>query len=179
MAETYVLSTQVDRWVVGNAALAASDEPDDLASATDRIYSVAVARKDAEVGGDEKISVHRFAHSTASRCNYLRARCIGATNNTSCVYNLYSGTLGTGGSDCALSLLGTLTFTIGTQLSDTAGYYFADTVVAVDGAVSGWSSKYIEHRTAESKVYLDGDDTLIIVPTTLECNAKLLLKFIS
>jgi hypothetical protein len=93
---------------------------------------------------------------------------------------LYTGTLGRG-SNCDLSYIGTLAFTVGTQVSTYSTYKFADQVTVTEGGTTAdWiSESAADNRVAEASIDLQGDDTIIVVPIqgSLSADAKLLVKF--
>lgn len=171
------LSTIVCPWIPICTVLSTGDEPTAL-DANERTYSAALAAIAANVSGDGKITVFRLSKCIQTKDNAVRFRAIGITADQVLTFDVMSGVLGDN-SNCSLSLLGTLSFTIGTQLSDTALYYLADTLTITAGdSCSIWSSKSLaDNRIAEAMIDLMGDDVLVIVPTTVGCNGKLLAKF--
>jgi len=172
------LETYVSTWSVVSSTLAAGDNPDAIAVG-ERTFLTITAAIAADSNGDGKISIHRIDSSSITRANVARFRCIGTTDDSSIVYDIWSGTLGRS-ADCEFTYLGTLTFTIGTQVSTTSTYEMADTLAVTGGEVlssTSWVSASPENdRVAECAVDLLGDDTIVIVPTTVECDAKLLMK---
>ncbi|MHA1840842.1 MAG: hypothetical protein ACTSYW_02580 [Candidatus Heimdallarchaeota archaeon] len=172
-----VTETAIGAWQVLDTTTSTGDEPTALAVG-ERTYSTVTAAIAAASSGDDEISIYRISRSSRSINNFVRMRCIGITDNQSVVYNVYGGTLSYG-SDCALTFVGTLSFTIGTQVSDTSNYEFADTITVTEGdTTEDWLSESPEsERVAEAAIDLQGMDILVLVATTAGCDCKLLGKF--
>jgi len=156
-------------WNVLASTLSADVEPNDLA-VTERTYLTVKALAE---GGDSKITIVRLPRYW----NDIRFRCIGITDNSTVTFQLYQGTLGKG-TDCELVKVAQLAFTIGTQSSTVSTYEMADTLTVTTYCYTGGISSIspLNELTAECKWDLQGDDILVIVPTTVGCNAKLLAK---
>lgn len=168
------LHTPHNRYVVIATTVNAGDEPNALAVG-ERTYLLALA---AAEGGDSKIEVYPTSGTLAGGDNRVQFWCIGITDGANIIYDIHAGTLGKG-TDCELEYMGELDFTIGTQASTTATYEMADAVtVTPSDSVLGWSSVSPGgNRVAAGRIDLDGKDFVIVVPTTVGCNAKLLAKF--
>ncbi len=175
MVQPGQLHTERSTWTVLLATASAGDEPNDLAVA-ERTYATVIA---AAEGGDSKIGVLDLRTPVIRQSwNKLRLRCIGISDGNSIVYQIYTGTLGVGGTDCALVKSAQLAFTIGTQASETATYEYADTLTITEYCTSlSWlANSPLNNLVAEGYIDLAGDDYLVIVPTTVNCNCKLLVK---
>ena len=170
------LETVVSAWVVANDCSSAGDEPTALAVG-ERTYVTVSAAIVAAASGDDKISIFKVTNGPLSKGNALLVRCVGITNNQVCTYNVHAGTLGKG-ADCALTLLGTLSFTIGTQVSEYSGYEYADTLTVTEGdSTSDWNSESpLNERIAEGMIDLQGADILVFVPTAAGCDCRILIK---
>lgn len=166
-----LLSSQI-AWNTIDATTSTGTEPTDLA-VTERTYVTVVAAIAAASSGDEEIS---YAHIPPT-WNALRFRCIGITENGTATYQIYLGTRA-GGTDCELSKAGQLAFTIGTQASVTSTYELADavTVTAADWAKSWGSASPGSDQCAEAAIDIMGADLLVVVPTTVTADCKLLVK---
>jgi len=169
------LHTEHAIWEVAATTLSAGDEPNDLA-VDERTYLTAVA---AAEGGDSKITVLDLRTPIARHSwNRLRFRCIGIADNNDVTYQIYTGTLTPQETDCALVKSGQLAFTVGLQESTTATYEFADTLTVTEYCtpLSWLSTTPGSDLVAEAYIDLAGDDIVVIVPTTVSCNCKLLVK---
>jgi len=175
-----VTETSLITWATIDTTTADGNEPTALA-VTERTYKTvkaAIAACDAGEG-DGEISIYQIARTNQTRANAVRLRCMGTTDANSVVYNIYSGTLGKRGKDCSLSLLGTLSFTIGTQASIFSTYEYASQLSVTEGdTTANWGSTSADDdRIAEASIDLQGSDLLVIVPTTSECDSMLEAKF--
>ena len=170
------LNTRQNVWVVANTVASAGDEPADLAVG-ERTYVTVLAAIAADVGGDGKIETYK----APSHWNGARFRCIGITDNATATFIIYGGTRNTrlAAGDCELAPLGQLAFTIGTQVSTTATYEMADTVVITldDEWIADWGTiSTASDRIAEATIDLLGIDTLVFVPTVASADCKLIVK---
>lgn len=175
------LYTAKSRWIVMDSSTAADAEPTDLA-ADKRTYQAVkalIAAADNASTGNGEIAIFDVPNTW----NDLRVRCIGVTNDSLIVYQVYLGNLGPGNkhkdstaADCELAYGGQLTFTIGQQSSVTSTYEFADTLAATNGDVTAeWTfTSPLSDRIAEGKIDLQGADVIVLVPTTVACDCKLL-----
>ena len=169
------LHTPRSAWDVLGATLAEGDEPNDLAVG-ERTYLTVLA---AAEGGDDKIIVFDLRTADRQHWNRVRFRCIGVTDGGNIVYQVYFGTLGLGGTDCILAPAGELDFVIGTQASTTATYEVADTLTVTPSGswTKGWGSvSPTGNLVAEGWIDLIGADIVVLVPTTVGCNCKVLGK---
>jgi len=180
IGKSSVDETSIIPWTIIDSTTSDGNEPTALA-VTERTYVTVNAAIDAcsPGEGDGEISIYRIAKTNQTRANAIRIRCMGITDANDITYNIYTGTLGKTGTDCSLSLLGTLAFTIGTQASIISGYEYASQLTVTEGGTStAWTSKSADDdRIAEGGIKLQGSDLLVIVPTTCECDAKLEAKF--
>ena len=167
-------------WVEVASTLSAGDEPTDLGVA-ERTYQTAKTAQIADVGGDGKIAFYDVPRES----NAIRLRAMGITGDGTYTIQVYFGTLGDGNrdtddtlADCELAYAGQLAFVIGTQASVTATYKMADTVVATgpDWAKSWIVSNPGQNRVAEAFIDLMGADLVVIVPTEISANAKLIAR---
>ncbi len=176
------LITARNRWVILDSTSSAGTEPSSL-SGSNRTYQAVKTLIAEGINGNDEISIFDVPRSW----NFAKFRCTGLTNDSSVVYKVYSGTLGDGNldsastiADCELSVLGILTFTIGTQGTITATFEFADTVTITQSdsdSTNDWQTTSPQNnRVAEGKIDLDGDDLLVIMATTAGSNCKLLGK---
>ena len=171
------LITDQGGWEVLGSFLATGDEATDLGVA-ERTLSTIRAAINLAVAGDGKIIIVENLNAGA---NAMRFRNIGLAAAGDHVYHLYTGSLGSN-DDCAFVKRGTLTFKTGSQASTFAGYEYADllTVTNTSSSSSSWTVANPGDGTelvAEAFIDIQGDDTLIIVPTTLDDNSKLLGKY--
>ena len=162
-------NTAREAWVTLATTASAGDEPNDLAVG-ERTYATATA---AAEGGDSKIETYSLNAKYA--WNYVRFRCIGITDNQTVTYQIYLGTLSPGGTDCALVKAGQLAFTVGLQASTTSTYEYADTLTLTEYCwPKTWASASpASDLVAEACIDLMGADLILIVPTTVGCNAIL------
>ena len=169
------LHTGRSAWEVMGATLAAGDEPNALAVG-ERTYATVSA---AAEGGDDKIIIFDLRTKERQHWNRARFRCIGTTDGASVKYQVYFGSLGLGGTDCILAPVGELDFTIGTQASTTATYEVADTLTITpsDSWTKAWgSASPTGNLVAEGWIDIIGADIIVLVPTTVGCDAKVLGK---
>jgi hypothetical protein len=171
------LETSVSTWQILDSTSSAGTEPTAL-GVTERTYLTVRAAIAAAASGDEEISVFRITRSSRTKANAIRIRALGITDGGTATYDVFSGTLADS-SDCELMYLGTLAFTIGTQASTIATYELGDTLVVTtgDATVSWTSTSSATNRIAEATIDLQGADLLILVPTTVTADCKLLGKF--
>ena len=172
-----ILSTLLSNWIAINTSASAGDEPTELAT-DERTYLTVSAAIAAAASGDGKISIHQFPKVPETSANTITLRCIGITDNNSVTYSIYTGNLGNA-DDCNLSYIGSLAFTIGAQASTESTYELADTLTVTEGEnLFSWAVKSpANDRVAEASVDLCGADLIVVVPTTLGCDAKLLARF--
>lgn len=163
------LATDQRTWQTIVTVASAGEEPNDLA-VTERTYTTIAALAE---GGDDKITIVRIP----TAWSYIRFRCIGISDNNAVTFQVYSGTLANG-TNCELVKMAQLAFTIGTQASTTATYEMADTLTLTSycNLKTLRSVSPTGELVAEGGWDLLGDDVLVIVPTTVECNAKLQAK---
>ncbi len=169
------LVTDQGGWQVLGTFLAAGDEATDF-TVTQRKHSVAAYAITVGATGHSKIVIYGPLNAGA---NCLRLRMVGVTDAESNVIEFYAGACGNN-DDWMYVKRGTLTWTIGTQLSATGALLLADTVVVTndEASSSSWTAASPANNTcAEVMIDLQGDDTIMMVPTTLGGNAKLLGKF--
>lgn len=166
----FVATNQVG-WKILDSTTSFGKEPNDL-EIGGRTYASILA--DTNEGALEVSIVH-----IPPTWTNVRFRCIGVSEDSNVIYQVYAGTLAEG-SDCELAKVGQLTFVIGTQQSTITGYKMADTVTATtteDDWVKSWAtSSPANNHVAEATVDLMGEDILVLVPTTADCDCKLLGK---
>lgn len=169
--------TYTGGWDVINEIQSSGDEPTDLA-VDERTYSGVLSVIEAEAGGDEKISYKQLTRSYITKANSIRFRCMGKTADTTVTYDIYVGNVGRS-DDCALTYLGQLSFTVGTQSSTYSDYEYADQVSITEGDTNAdWVHKSAaDNRVAEAGINLHGDDLLVIVPSTSGSDSKLQAKY--
>ena len=102
----------------------------------------------------------------------MRFRNIGLAAAGDHVYELYTGSVGSN-DDASFVKRGTLTFKTGSQASTFATYEYADLLIVTNtsASTSFWTVANPGDGTelvAEAFIDLQGDDTLVIVPTTLD-----------
>ena len=171
------LITDQGGWEVLGSFLAAGDEATDLGVA-ERTLSTIRAAINLDVSGDGKIIIVENLNAGA---NAMRFRNIGTTAAGDHVYQLYSASIGDN-DDASFVKRGTLTFKTGSQASTFSGLEYADllTVTNTSASSTSWTVANPGDGTelvAEAFIDLQGDNTLVIVPTTLDDNSKLLGKF--
>ena len=174
------LATPNFGWAVVATWTSAGTEPTALA-VTERTYKtiVAAVAAAAENAGDEEIEVYTVPYGT----NAIRIRAIGITDGHAMVFDVLTGTYDGSIEDGEMVLRGTLTFTVGTQASTTSAYFLADIVALTASSDAASTSAWTianpatgSETAAEAMLDLQGDDTVILVPTTLASNAKVLIK---
>ncbi|MDD5381860.1 MAG: hypothetical protein PHG53_09540 [Phycisphaerae bacterium] len=181
-----ILITNQNGWQVLDTTTSAGLEPNDLTAATGT----------GGYGGRTYLSVVNDANTGAAEVNSViipctwngaRIRCVGITADLTVTYQVYGGSLPVlaGGkvdttANCALDYYGQLVFTVGTQLSDIATYYFADQITITDtnrDHTASWTvTSSDDNRIAECRIDLLGDNVLVLVPTICNVNCKLLGK---
>lgn len=175
------LATPNFPWNTTASFLNAGTEATALAVGERTYKTVAAAIAAASSGdGDEEIVIYKVPYGT----NAMRFRAIGLTNDGTVKIDVHSGTYDGSTEDCELALRGTLTFTIGTQASVTAGYEMARAVVLTASSdvssTSAWTiaTAGAAESIAEALLDLQGDDILVLVPIegSLTANAKILTK---
>ncbi|MBE3139365.1 MAG: hypothetical protein IMZ53_02155 [Thermoplasmata archaeon] len=177
-----ILNTIKDRWVVAGSTVSDGAEPTDL-TVTERTYQTVDAAIIAAAGGDEKIIVYDIPRNW----NALRMRCAAITDDGTITYSVYIGDLGDGNkhsngtsADCELTYIGSFAWVVGTQVSTISTYEMADTLTYTANAslisVSTISPGTASERVAEAEFDVKGSDILVLVPTTVSCDAKLLVK---
>ena len=171
------LITDQGGWEVLGSFDATGDEATDLGVA-ERTLSTIRAAVNLDVGGDGKIIIVENLNAGA---NAMRFRNIGTTAAGDHVYQLYSASIGDN-DDASFVKRGTLTFKTGSQASTFSGLEYADllTVTNTSASSTSWTVANPGDGTelvAEAFIDLQGDDTLVIVPTTLDDNSKLLGKY--
>ena len=148
----------------------------------ERTYKTIVAAIAAAANAstaDGEIEIYTLPYGT----NAVRIRAIGITDNGSIVFDVLSGTYDGSIEDCEMSLRGTLTFTVGTQASAHGATYEVARAVALTASsdvasTADWaiaSSGAVE-SIAEALLDMQGDDLLVLVPTTLTADSKVLIK---
>lgn len=180
------LHTPTIRWTTIDTTSSTSAEPADIdfstrASGGDVTYQQVKTLIAAAGSGDDKISVFDIPRSW----NGIRLRATGIANGGTATYQIYAGTLGDGNrdvdsttADCELAYVGQFAFIIGQQLSATASYNMADTLVVTS---SDWTKTVTVtnpggDRVAEGRFDLMGADIIIAVPSTVSDDCKLLAK---
>ncbi len=143
----------------------------------ERTYATIIAAIAADAGNDGQIVVFDLPYGA----NAVRFRNIGLAAAGDHVYQLYSSAK-FGAADSAFVKRGTLTFKTGSQASTVTGFEFADllTVTNTSASSASWTVANPGDGTelvAEAFIDMQGDDTLVIVPTTLDDNSKLLGKY--
>ncbi len=170
------LATSTTGWATIAEFASASGVATDLA-VDERTYATILAAIAADVGNDGQIVVYHLPYGA----NTVRFRNIGLAAAGDHVYQLYSSARH-GASNSAFSKRGTLTFKTGSQASTVSGFEFADVLAVTNTSASStsWTVANPGDATelvAEGIIDLQGDDTLVIVPTTLDDNSKLLGKY--
>ncbi len=169
-------ATVYGAWQVVGTFASSGGAATDLAVG-ERTYLTILAAIAADSSNDGQIVVY----SVPFGANAMRFRNIGLAAAGDHVYQVYTGAKG-GASDCAFVKRGTLTFKTGSQASTTASYEYADllTVSNTSASSSAWTVANPgdgSELVAEAFIDLQGDDMIVIVPTTLDDNSKLLGKF--
>ena len=165
-------------WAIAATWTTAGDEPTALAVG-ERTYKTINTAIAAAVSGDDEIEIYTMPYGT----NAIRIRVVGFADNYDIVFDVLSGTFDGSRDDCAMVLRGTLTFTVGTQLSAIASYEFADTAVLTANSDAASTSVWTitspgtgSETCAEALLDMQGDDRLVLVPTALAANAYVLIK---
>lgn len=166
-----LLTNQLD-WETLDTTTMAGNEPNDL-GATERTYAQVIA--DSNTGAAEITVV-----TIPSTWNGVKFRCMGATDTNTVTYQVYVGTLMDYDTDCDLAFAGQLAWTIGGQTSLTSGYYYAESVTVTtttSSCTASWSSASpANDKIAQARIDLEGENLLVLIPTTVNCNCKLLGK---
>ncbi len=178
------LHTERAIWTVIDTTSSTGTEPTDLA-VTERTYQTAKTAQGVGASGDDEISFFDIPRGW----NGIRLRAQGITDDGTATYQVYAGTLGDGNrdadsttADCELAYIGQFAFTIGTQASITSTYEMADTLVVtesdwtVDMTVTGIVKSPTGNRLAEGRLDLLGADVLVLVPTVVTADCKLLAR---
>jgi hypothetical protein len=177
------VQTARPEWVAIDASTSAGDEPTDLA-VTERTYQTVKAAQIANVSGDGEIAIYDVPRGW----NAIRLRAQGITDGGTYTVQIYAGTLGDGKRDtdytsastfdCELAYVGQLAWTVGTQGAVTATYEMADTLVVTE---SDWTKEWTStsptgNRVAEATIDIMGADLIVIVPTVVSADSKLLAR---
>lgn len=163
-----ILSTVMSPWVALNKAASSGASLSALGVA-ERTYSAV-----QDLASTRRASIFRVGDVRTTGGNGIRIRCLGAADTNNMVYEVYIGTLAQK-SDCDLTYLGSLDFTTGTQVSSTTGYNLCSQVTVTEGdTTADWDFESADDdRVAEATIDLQGEDVLVIVPTTLGGDAIL------
>lgn len=173
------LATPNFRWTVAATWTDAGTEPTSLAVG-ERTYKTIVAAIAAAAtdAGDEEIEIYTVPYGT----NSIRIRAIGLTHTHVMIFDVLTGTYQGNTEDGEMVLRGTLIFTVGQQVSTTASYLMCDQVVLISASDAASTSRWTianpgdTDTVAEAVLDLQGDDRVVLVPTTLSSNAKVLIK---
>ncbi len=172
------LATPNFPWVAAATWLSAGDEATSLAP-TERTYKTINTAIAADASGDGKITIYTLPYGT----NAIRIRTIGLVPNETIVLDILSGTYDGSTDDCDMALRGTLTFTNGLQKSTTTDYYLPDILALTASSDASSTSDWTiaspgtgSETVAEGMLDMQGDDRLVLVPTFLTSNAKVLIK---
>ena len=179
--------TASDSWVRTATFSATGAEPTALA-VTERTYLTVNAAITANANGDGKIKIiYAPPGATAARFRFL-----GTTNNNANIYDVLTGCLARDpddstkllNTDCEYSLRGTLTATTGTQASITTDYEMADTLALTASSDAASTSFWTiaspgtgTETVAEALLDVQGDNIIVLVPTTLACDGIVIVKF--
>jgi len=169
------LATNDSGWFVIGEFEEAADS--DLA-VTKRTYATIVAAMTAAGDpNDANIVICDLPYGA----NAVRFRNVGTGAADDHVYVVYSSAK-FGAADSAFVKRGTLTFKTGSQASTFSGFEFADvlTVTTTTASSTSWvvaNPGDASELVAEAFIDLQGDDTLVIVPTTIDSDSKLLGKY--
>ncbi len=175
------LTTPNFTWNTTASFLSAGTEGAALGVGERTYKTVAALIAAADSGGaNSEIVIYPIPYGT----NTLRFRAIGLTNDGTVKIDIHTGTFDGDTEDCELALRGTLTFTMGTQVSTTASYEMARAVALTASSdasnTSSWTiaSPGAAESIAEAMLDLQGDDILVIVPIegSLTANSKILTK---
>ncbi len=175
------LQTTRNIWTTANNCVSAGDEPTALAVDERTFRTIDVARI-ADSSGDGKITFFDIPASA----NGLRFTSSGITNDGTYTVNIRAGTLGktvaearADGTDSNTTLIGTLAFIIGQQVSTDSDFEMAQSVIVTVGdATIIWKFSGVvdSDRTCEARIDMQGADFIVIIPTTCSANSKLLVK---
>ena len=178
------LHTDRAKWVAIDTTSSTGDEPTDLA-VTERTYQTVKAAQIAGVSGDDEIAIFDIPRGW----NGIRLRAQGITDDGDYIVQIYAGTLGDGNrdadsttADCELAYIGQFAWVVGTQGAVTATYEMADAVTVtesdwtVDMTAAGLVRTPGLNRLAEVRLDLLGADVIVIVPTTVDADSKLLAR---
>ncbi len=167
------LATVHETWrVAGSFDTAATN---DLA-VTERTRTLVQALITADSNEDGNMVLYEVPFGA----NAIRVRVIGTTADGDFVFELYSGAKTEGNGNASLVKRGTLTCVVGTQLSETATYEFADQIVVTNTTASSTSWSVVspaDNTCAEAVIDIQGDDILCFVPTTVDNAMKILIKY--
>ncbi len=171
------LVTDQGGWQVLGSFASSGGAANDL-GVTQRTLSTARAAINVGANNQDQIVIVGPLNAGA---NAIRLRNIGLAAAGDHVYQIYTASKGAN-DDASFVKRGTLTFKTGSQASTFAGYEYADllTVTNTSSSSSSWTVANPGDGTelvAEAFIDIQGDDTLIIVPTTLDDNSKLLGKY--
>lgn len=164
-----VLTTLQKEWVPFDTTTMAGVEPNDLTT-DQRTYAKVIADSN---GYAAEISVITVPETW----NGIKLRCLGTVDGNSVTYQIYIGTI-ENSTDCDLAYAGQLAWTIGGQVSSTSSsYYCADTLTITSTQATNtaaWSLTSPENdRVAQAKLDLEGENIIVVVPTTANCDAIL------
>lgn len=168
-------ATVYEQWRAAASFTAASTN--DLA-VTERTKTLVAALIVAAANNDDQMVLYTIPFGS----NGVRFRVIGITDNDDLVVNVYSGAETGPGGNASLVKRGTLTCVVGTQVSETASYEFADQIAVTNdsASTSEWSvaspGTGIE-TCAEAVIDLQGDNILCFVPTTVDSAMTILIKY--
>ncbi len=167
------LATVHETWrVAGSFDTAATND----LSVTERTRTLVQALITADSNEDGNMVLYTVPFGA----NAIRVRVIGTTNDGDFVFNVYSGAMTSGNGNASLVKRGTLTCVVGTQLSETATYEFADQIVVTNTTASSTSWTVVSpagNTCAEAMIDIQGDDILCFVPTTVDNAMKILVKY--
>ena len=173
------LVTEQGGWQVLGSFTATGAEPTGLtdnARVAERTLSTIRAAINVGSSGDEKMVL---VGPLGPGANAMRFRNIGVGDGGDHVYEIWTATLDDDNPDPDFSLRGIHTFKTGTQASSTAGYEFADTraVTSTLASTTSWTvANPGGNLVAGAFIDLQGDNMVLIVPTTLDDDSKMLGK---
>ena len=167
------LTTPQNYWKTVGTFLSASGDPVDLIK-SERTYLIVTGLIETAADDEDKIVIKQLDYGV----NALRFRLTGLTEGDVIVLQLYGGALSSR-LNCELVKRGTLTFTIGGQVSIDAGIELADTCV-VTNTGANTSDVFVvspaDDTCAEVLIDWQGDDVVCIIPTSIPCNSQLFMK---
>jgi hypothetical protein len=172
------LETVIAGWTVLDTSTTTGDEPTALA-VTERTLTTVKAAIAAAASGDDEIAIFYITNSTLTTANSVRIRAL-CTDGSACTWDVFTGSLTKNGTNCDLVLRATLAFTGGKQVSTLGGTVCLADTVAVTEVASTTEIEYdspADDTCAEVTFDLQGDDILVLVPTALASDAKLIGKF--